>query len=271
MEILADLINLLSDKIIEMNEKYLINIVLSKLDFSPKFYKVIKKDNKIYIKCHYYKTLDNCFNNMMFKYDVNETPLYHISIDNDRTTYIFNTSNNNIPYKLKNLDGKTALSIIYADILIDLETKNYKIITSYYHIYKFSPNPDREALYSKIINFLDDPSYYIIVNDIYDTDLNINMDNISEKKREEYLSTFDNYFSKITNNNNKDYLKFYYLNKFNIIITNDTNDKIVINSIINNKVSNNDKCSGSNISKDIDIKPHIHNCICINIKSGLLI
>ena len=35
MEILADLINLLSDKIIEMNEKYLINIVLSKLDFTP--------------------------------------------------------------------------------------------------------------------------------------------------------------------------------------------------------------------------------------------
>jgi hypothetical protein len=266
MEILADLINLLSDKIIEMNEKYLINIVLSKLDFTPKFYKIIKKDNKIFIKCHYYKTHEHFRNN----FKSNNTPAPYYFHRNNDGTYALITYNN-IEYKLKNFDNKSALSIIYADILIDLETKNYKIITSYYHIYKFSPNPDREALYSKIINILDDPSYYIIVNDIYDTELTININNINKETRQKYLSTFDNYFEKITNNDYKDHLKFYYLNKFNIIITNDTNDKIVINSIINNKVSDYKQCSESHISKDIDIKHHIDNYICINIKSGLLI
>jgi hypothetical protein len=31
------------------NERILINLVLSKLDFCPKHYKIIKKDNKIFI------------------------------------------------------------------------------------------------------------------------------------------------------------------------------------------------------------------------------
>jgi hypothetical protein len=41
-------------KLNEMNEKNIINMVLSKLDFYPNHYKIIKKNNKIYIKCHYY-------------------------------------------------------------------------------------------------------------------------------------------------------------------------------------------------------------------------
>jgi hypothetical protein len=44
MDIFVNLINLLSDKINDMSDKNIINIVLSKLDFSPKYYKVIKND-----------------------------------------------------------------------------------------------------------------------------------------------------------------------------------------------------------------------------------
>ena len=36
------------------NEKRIINLVLSKLDFCPNHYKIIRNDNKIIIKCHHY-------------------------------------------------------------------------------------------------------------------------------------------------------------------------------------------------------------------------
>jgi hypothetical protein len=43
-------------RIIENYERNIINLVLSKLDYCPKHYKIIKKNNKIFIKCHYYTT-----------------------------------------------------------------------------------------------------------------------------------------------------------------------------------------------------------------------
>ena len=44
-----------------MDEIDIINTILSKLDFSPIYHKIIKKDNKIFIKCHSY--FINIFNN----------------------------------------------------------------------------------------------------------------------------------------------------------------------------------------------------------------
>ncbi len=35
---------------------YYINIVLSKIEYIPKYYKIIRQKNRIYIKCHNYIT-----------------------------------------------------------------------------------------------------------------------------------------------------------------------------------------------------------------------
>lgn len=69
MEITMNLINKLFNNfsnlkkdVEDLNDKYLINIVFSKLDFSPKNYKTIRKyyDNIINIKCHnYFSNIDN--------------------------------------------------------------------------------------------------------------------------------------------------------------------------------------------------------------------
>jgi hypothetical protein len=47
-----------------MNERIIINTVLSKLDFYSNHYKIIKKNNKIYIKCH-------CSHYLISSYNIN--------------------------------------------------------------------------------------------------------------------------------------------------------------------------------------------------------
>jgi hypothetical protein len=56
MEITMNNFSNLKKDVEDLNDKYLINIVFSKLDFSPKNYKIIRKynDNIINIKCHNY-------------------------------------------------------------------------------------------------------------------------------------------------------------------------------------------------------------------------
>ena len=43
------IISIMGYKLHKMNERIIINTVLSKLDFYPNHYKIIKKNNKIYI------------------------------------------------------------------------------------------------------------------------------------------------------------------------------------------------------------------------------
>jgi hypothetical protein len=69
MTTVLDLINRLYNSFLkleknveDLNDRYLINIVFSKLDFAPKNYKIIRKynDNMINIKCHnYFSNIEN--------------------------------------------------------------------------------------------------------------------------------------------------------------------------------------------------------------------
>ena len=62
----------------EMN---IINLVLSKINYCPKHYKIIRKNNKIFIKCHYY-TENN--SNLIF----NGTIINKIKKDSNNSYYI---------------------------------------------------------------------------------------------------------------------------------------------------------------------------------------
>ena len=92
------------------NERNIINIVLSKLDFLPNHYNLIKKNKKIFIKCHYY-TLDYSH--------------YIISRYNSQGYYIKIYGNHELKTKVLNnyAHGKD-IGIIVTDILIDLKKKN---------------------------------------------------------------------------------------------------------------------------------------------------
>ena len=136
-----------------MNERNIINIVLSKLDFYPNHYKIIKKNNKIYIKCHFY-TLD-CSHYLISSYNINY-------IEYNSTGYYIKVYGNHELKKriLNNYAPGKDIGIIAIDILIDLKEKYYKIITTYLQILTCNYYL-KENLYSTIINYLDDPSFYI--------------------------------------------------------------------------------------------------------------
>lgn len=161
------LIIIIRYKLNDIDEKNKINMVLSKLDFIPKFYKInrIMKENKIYIKCHCY-TID-CSHYIISNYIINYIQYnsngYYCKIygNHELKTVILN-----------NYDPGKDIGIMVVDILIDIKNKNYKIITSYFQI--INCIIDNNNNYQKIINYLDDPSLYITVNNIYDTNLNIN-------------------------------------------------------------------------------------------------
>jgi len=146
-------------------ERNIINLVLSKLDYCPKHYKIIKKNNKIFIKCHYYTTDLSHF--IISSYIVNYIQY------NSFGYYLKVYGNNQLKKRLLNnyAIGKD-IRINVIDILIDLKDKNYKIVNSYFQI--INSIIDTDNLYFKIIKSLNDPTFYINVNDIYDNDLNIN-------------------------------------------------------------------------------------------------
>jgi hypothetical protein len=231
-------------------ERNIINLVLSKLDYSPKHYKIIKKDNKIFIKCHYYTTNNShlIFNGSIInkiKHDSNDN--YYI------TTY---TKEHATSLFLTNYDKNKELGIITFDIMIDFISKNYKIINSYFQIINCIKDDDN--IYTKLITYLQDPTFYINVNYIYDNNLNIYNHNLNS-----YNELFYKQFGK-----REQLYRFNYMEKFNIIITNDKN-RIVITPILNQiRKKTNLIIEISNI---IDIKPHINNNIAVKIISGIFI
>jgi len=237
-------------KINEIREMNIINMVLSKLDYCPNHYKIIRKDNKIFIKCHYYtKTYSHLIFNgyiiNIIKQDANRN--YYI------TTY---TREQASSIYLNNYDKNKELGIIAYDILIDMKNKNYKIITSYFQI--INCIKDDENLYTKMINCLEDKTFYIIINYIYDENLNI------------YNSTLNSYnelFYKEFGKKEQLY-RFNYIEKFNITITNDK-DRIVITPILIQ--TRKQPTILTQISSLIDTKPHINNNIAIKTISGIFI
>ena len=211
------------------NEKQIINLVLSKLDFCPNHYKIFRKDNKIIIKCHYYSKE---WSKLLFNND-------DLNIIKKNKDGIYICRDN---VKLFNYDPDKNLGIISYDILIDMKNKNYKIISSYFQIIICSRN--NETIYSKIINYLENPSYYININNIYDNNYNF-IYNYHECLFEPFYYKF--------NLQKKHYL--YNPNmKFNITITNDI-ETFHINPIFSQK----DSVPNIQISETINLNPHINN------------
>jgi len=132
------------------NERILINLVLSKLDFCPNHYKIIKKDNKIFIKCHL---------------------LYNDYIYNDASLE-----------RTNHLIFNGGLKIV--DIIIDLDEKKYKIIIIGLHIINASND-----IFNEFKKNLNSSSYYFI-NNIIDLDFNININEIGLCNIEVYDLTY---------------------------------------------------------------------------------
>jgi len=215
----------------ELNEKRIINIVLSKLEFCPNHYKIIRRDNKIIIKCHYYSKE---WSKLLF----NNSSLNIINKNNEGIYICLNN------IKLINYDPNKNLGIITYDILIDMKNRNYKIITSYFQIINCIRDDDNS--YNRIINYLENTDYYINVNNIYDNNLDF-INNYDEVLFEPFYYKF--------NQQKKHYL--YNPNmKFNITITNGY-DNFHINSMCfqRNLFPN----FNIELSKDINSKPHINN------------
>jgi hypothetical protein len=123
------------------------------------------------------------------------------------------------------------LCITYADIIIDLETQNYKITKSNFNIRK--PTDDKYKLFETIINNIDNYSYYFKLK--YD------------------LKSINQSYSNINNNN------IYDFNNIDLSFINDNNDEIKLELIMP---------SLNSISPDIDTKPLLSNQIKINILKG---
>jgi len=245
MEITINLINSLFNKYLhlqkdvdDLNHKYLMNIALSKLDFAPKYHKIIKNNNIINIKSHNY--FINVFNNNNDNKDniINKCLLYEQHLIFNKT---FNGDNYVIPppcyYNdiINNIDSYNDLRkpnlficVKYANIIIDLIEKNYKIKQFYFNIRK--PTNDKYNYFSDIINNIDNPSYYFINND--------------DK-----------------NNNNKNDKKDIYFIQDDIIFTNDIK-KIIIKPIMQERYI---------ISPDVNIEPLLSNEIIIKENEGSFI
>lgn len=239
----------------------IINIVISKLEFIPKHYKIIRNKNIIVIKCHYY------FNDWMFNYLSNNIIKHN---QNDNT---YSICYGNINKKLNNFNYSKIFNLTIIDIIIDLNNKNYKIITSYFPI--IYCNYDINILYNKLNSKL----YYIEINNLYDNYLNFydnHTENTFNKNSINYRipSRIPNYY--ISNNIYKfDRLITNKNKSISIIIKNDNdndNDNIIINSSFYTS-DGIDKCHPNyNISDNFETLPHIfNNSIGLNKISGYFI
>jgi hypothetical protein len=204
-----------------MNEKEIINTVLSKLDFSPIYHKIIKKDNKIFIKCHSYfiNIFNNYYDNIILKTIEYKQP--SIFVNNNYINIIDDNDNKKELY----------ICITYADIIIDLYNKNYKIVKSNFNIRK--PTNDKFNLFQKILTNLN--THYFIIN--YDT-------------------MFINYYYSNFNSN------IYHINNIDILFINGDNDndndndnETIIIDLLMDKTNI--------ILPDIHTKPMINNKIKI--------
>ena len=232
--VIVIIIRIIRNEINEVNEKRIINTVLSKLDFSPKYHKIIKKDNKIYIKCHYYSKE---FSHLLFNNEI-----LNIIKSNKDGFYIRSNINDN--NKLVNYNPNKNLGIIVFDIIINMKNKEYKIITSYFQIINLII--DDNNYYSNIINYLENPEYYIQINNIYDDNLEFYY------KYDECI--FETFYYKL---NCKKIHHLYNPNmKFNITFTNNKNNFSIFPILLQNGSFPNFNIE---ISKDINTKPHINN------------
>ena len=184
----------------KINERHIINIVLLRLDFYPKHYKIIRKNKKIYIKYHY--LIDN-------KY-----------IYNDET---FRKNSNII------LNGGLKL----VDIIINFRTKEYKIILSAFHIINTDLN-----YYQEITDKINNKLYYFN-NNIIDEELNIdynavklnNYNYTEPNKYDKYICR--NYSIILTNDNEFIYLNSLSNNIYNVIsLSNEIRIKEIISYFI---------------------------------------
>jgi hypothetical protein len=232
MDIIINIINIFNEKFYKI-DRNLINMVLSKLDFKPNHYKIIRENNKILIKCHCYyininKNIDNCDEIKQTILEYKQPMIYsHTGNSCLPPPQYYNDIVNNIDcYKYRN--PNLYLCITYADITIDLETNNYKIIKSNFNIRK--PTDDKYKLFETIINNIDNQDYYFIFN--YD------LNNINES------------YSNIDNN-------IYDFNMINLSFIND--DEIKLELIMTSITS---------LSPEIDTKPLVSNQIKINIING---
>ena len=184
----------------KINERHIINIVLSRLDFYPKHYKIIRKNKKIYIKYHY--LIDN-------KY-----------IYNDET---FKKNSNII------LNGGLKL----VDIIINFRTKEYKIILSAFHIINTDLN-----YYQEITDKINNKLYYFN-NNIIDEELNIdynavklnNYNYTEPNKYDKYICR--NYSIVLTNDNEFIYLNSLSNNIYNAIsLSNEIRIKEIISYFV---------------------------------------
>ena len=248
MDIIVNLINLMSEKFIMINDKLddmiyrnIINIVLSKLDFTPKYHKIIKKDNKIFIKCHSYfinifNDNDNGNGNDNDNDNGNDEEIKFKTLKYNQSPILTHTGNSCMPppqyyndiisnydYNKCKKNKDLYLCVKYADITIDLDNNNYKIIKSNFNIRK--PYDDKFKLFEKIINNIDNPSYYFICN--YD------------------LNSLNKTYPDIKNN-------IYDIYNISISFVNDIDIYIIIDVIMPTITS---------LSTDIDTKPLVSNQI----------
>jgi hypothetical protein len=142
-------------------ERNIINLVLSKLEFYPNHYKIIKKDNKIFIKCHL---------------------LYNDYIYNDASLE-----------RTNHLIFNGGLKIV--DIIIDLDEKKYKIIIIGLHIINTSND-----IFNEFKKNLNSSSYYFI-NNIIDLDFDININEIGLCNIEVYDSAYMYIYNETSNYN----------------------------------------------------------------------
>jgi len=203
--IIITILLIISYKFNKIYENNIINIVLSKLEYIPKYYKIIRKKNRIIIKCHHYS--NTLYANIEYK----DIRLSKKSNDNSYHSY----------YKsLDNYDINKTFSIVIYDIIIDLTNKNYKIIISYFTII----NCINDLLYNKLIEKLNNKSYYIQINNLYDTDLNFNCEN-DESVFEPIHKKQRIYTNRVSENNFKLNNPIKLNNEsINIIIKNDNNN-----------------------------------------------
>ena len=184
----------------KINERHIINIVLSRLDFYPKHYKIIRKNKKIYIKYHY--LIDN-------KY-----------IYNDET---FRKNSNII------LNGGLKL----VDIIINFRTKEYKIILSAFHIINTDLN-----YYQEITDKINNNLYYFnnnIIDEEFNIDYNVvklnNYNYTEPNKYDKYICR--NYSIVLTNDNEFIYLNSLSNNIYNAIsLSNEIRIKEIISYFV---------------------------------------
>ena len=210
----------------DMNESRIINIILSKLEFCSNHYNIIRKRDKIYIRCHCMIEENKfIYDDLIFKNYNIATELY-----------------NKFDKKVYNINA-----IKLVNIIINLKEKKYKINITSIHILN-----DKNDIFSNMKNKINNNSYYFI-NNLIDSNLKIN-DNRNIIYNETQNCALKEYL--LCNRDTYLYDK-YTCSNYHIILTNDK-ERIQINSLLTSYSKNIEY-----LSNDIGINPLISNEIRI--------